>query len=266
MSLAIALLAIQAALPSPRLAPLRGGAGDIESAQDKALSSIEPIDFAAASKAAADAVKAGVEIDDAMEVCEGVLAGARPFEPLDGLAGALQADEFCDETEAALLQHELVTCEGWLNATESGTRRLLVLKAPLPPQAEAIAKRLAPQFGGIPPDVCEVHACEAGEPTPPIRVAGEGGGGGEAAASCRRIAVLCLHAAAALASPPSDGSSGESPHVIVHPRSVVCLAERGDTGEADLAQASPGPARYFLASSKRHLSVVFRRSNSAIDV
>lgn len=194
----------------------------------------EPIDFAAAVKTATDAVARGESLDDAVASAGRVLEGESPFEPLPQADGATVAARWLSAEAAPLLQHEIISTDGWTAPDVSAPRRL-VLCAPLPRWADELARKLAPALGEAPPEACTVYACEAGQ-----RVALEPGPGG--------LAVLSLHTEATLES----GAAGAADEALapLAPRSLLLLS-------ADACARAP---RRVLSPTGRHLSIVFPRA------
>ena len=191
---------------------------------------IEPIDFETARAEAVRAMHDGGTIDEAMSAATRVLNGESPFLPVAGLGDRswLQADEWISAGDAALLQHEIVTSEGWSDAH-------LQLHSPLPAWASTLAEKLTPALGGL-PDCCEVHACEPEQRTRELSL-GEG-----------TAALLTLSTPAALHA--TGHTSGQA--VALTPRSVLLLNRR--TGS---------PGCYVQAGRGRHLSIVLCRSASS---
>ena len=205
--------------------------------------SVEPLDFAAALKAAHTAVERGESADVAMDR---VFAGdTSSFEPAG--AGRQLALDWVHEREEALLQHEIITSRGWSEGDTADARHLGPLRAPLPPWAQALADRLAPNLGGS-PDSCDVYASEPWQCAPAIGV--DGG----------TVGVLSLHSDAGLvpitgpAAPPADEASASADRTqdrtALPARSVLLLRPS--------AQPS-APTRYRLAGTgARHVAVIFR--------
>ena len=190
--------------------------------------SVEPVDFAAALRAARTAVERGESADAAMDR---VFAGDRSsFEPAG--AGRLLALEWVSEADAPLLQHEIITARGWSDGATTEARHLGPLRAPLPPWAQALADRLAPHVGRA-PDSCDVYASEAWQCAP---VVGADGG-----------------AAGVLSRP-----SGATPEPI-EPASAPPAAERTALPARSALLLRAPSARYRLAGTgARHVAVVFR--------
>jgi hypothetical protein len=219
---------------------------------------VEPIDYESALLAGRQALDAGQSVAGASLASDAAVdrGPAVPFMPLEAppralRSGARLASGWLPEAEAALLQHEMVTHQGWWFEQVQGetrkhtSRRLLELREPLPPWAHPIALRLAPEFGGRTPDAMEIHACEPGQPTPDLYTGGEAPG---------PTAVLCLNAAATMFS--RDGAEGEPlPETVssnvLQPLDVVILGQGGPF------------ATHRIVSSQRHLSVVFRLEGGA---
>jgi len=229
----VSLLSIGCSAHRPLLA-LRGGRLKPPKPQQSVITgstkrAAEPIDFNVAWSAARRALNRGESTDTAMEAAEAVLAGESFFEPLDSFPGARLGRQWLDDTNATLLQHEVITAtpSAWVGSGIAAPRKLS-LRAPLVPWADALAQRLSPEFGGLPPDACEVTACESGQSvslTTPSDINGS------------TSVVLSLYSEVTLASSFAQ--------TAIPPRSALLLSSAND----DL----------HMNCSQRHLSIRFWR-------
>jgi hypothetical protein len=123
---------------------------------------VDAIDFEAALRAARASRKAGETMELAMTNAELVIKGEVEFTKVmnSGRFAGTLAERWLKEADAKLCLHEAVTMKGW-NMTNDG--RSLVVGEPLPLWIAEIASRLATHFGGLPPDLCELHAFENGK-------------------------------------------------------------------------------------------------------
>ena len=126
------------------------------------INDVDAIDFEAALRAARASRKAGEPMELAMANAELVIKGEVEFKKVmnSGRVAGTLAERWLKEGDAKLCLHEAVTMKGW-NMTNSG--RSLVVGEPLPLWIAEIASRLATHFGGLPPDLCELHALENGK-------------------------------------------------------------------------------------------------------
>ena len=126
------------------------------------INEVDAIDFEAALRAARASRKAGEPMELAMANAELVIKGEVEFKKVmnSGRVAGTLAERWLKEGDAKLCLHEAVTMKGW-NMTNSG--RSLVVGEPLPLWIAEIASRLATHFGGLPPDLCELHALENGK-------------------------------------------------------------------------------------------------------
>ena len=178
----------------PRLHALRGGQGESGSMPDP-HDNIEPLDFGAALAAAKAAKESGLDADASAEAAAAVLGGAqRERTPLPSLhPGAGLIDGWLATGDARLLQHEIVTADGW-EVTEAH-RRLQLAGAPLPPWAEQLAAALATiDADARPPTRAALYGCEPGQscaPAPAARSAVLTLGRGRADVAARRGPGAC---------------------------------------------------------------------------
>lgn len=192
------------------------------------VADVDPIDFELAMRTARASLKEGQSVDEAVEMAERVLSGEVPFElirsPTGGDLAWLYAKEWLAETDARVLQHEVVSYKGWPVWHDLDGPRKLELREPLPAWALEMAERLAPTLGGSIPDCCVVHACEAGQRAC-LSLNAVGGGA---------TAVLLLGSQAALLSASTDDNDVVAPEdypfpsrttVPLDPRSVLLLRE-----------------------------------------
>jgi hypothetical protein len=188
---------------------------------------VDPIDFQGAWSSAMKSMHDGLGAEEALAQASRVIEGEVPFEVRGPF---LYAENWLQENDANLLQHEIIRTPGWdtLESPASGVR-LLSLHEELPAWASSLATRLGPALDGCVPDCCEVHALEPGMRSRPIDPSAE--------------AVLSL------AGPATFCNSETSGDAALTPRSVLLLPTK--TGAAQ-------PHGYRVQSgSSRHLSVVF---------
>ena len=177
--------------------------------------------------------------------------GRGPFEPLgspvsDG-SSWLCAHSWLSEGDATLLQHEIVTSEGWPVVGDLDEPRLLQLQAPLPPWARDLAVKLAPALGGIEPDACDVYACEPGQRA--LLPDFEG-----------TLAVVSLGSDAALLTAPYGSAAASFPFPSF---SSIVLKERSALLLPPPAQRKGArPFSHCVHSGRRHLSLAFRCTGS----
>ena len=224
-----------------------------DDATKAAAADVEPIDFEGAWAAARRSLRQGATVDDAAAAAERVLDGEVSFMPIasapaDG-ASFLYAQDWISESDAQLLQHEVIRSDGW-RLPDGANPGLLELCDPLPPWAHALAQRLSPALDGQVPDRCAVHALEPGQSAPILQSA-DGPPPSEAA-------VLSLGSAATLLSPIVSGAAGEakSMHLSTHstslaPRSVLLVARLPNGGAAPPC---------VQCGDARHLSITFWRA------
>ena len=119
--LIVALVAPAAASSVLRLHAIRGGQGESGSMPDP-HDNIEPLDFGAALAAAKAAKESGLDADASAEAAAAVLGGAqRERTPLPSLhPGAGLIDGWLATGDARLLQHEIVTADGWEVTEDAG--------------------------------------------------------------------------------------------------------------------------------------------------
>ena len=215
-------------------------------ADDKPEGLPEPIDFEAAWAAATASVRHGQTVDEAMELADRVIQGERRFVPVDAPCGGghwLRASDWLSESDARLLQHEIITTKGWV--TQDDNHRTLVLREPLPAWASDLAERIAPALNGQ-PNACEVIACEASQTSLPIDVGRQS-----------QAAILSLAGPADLMSgethrgPIDMTSTDHMSHTELQPRAMLLLAD------------VPAHHMYRITSrGSRHLSVVLHKTTT----
>ena len=216
---------------------------------------VAPIEFNLAFETAARAAKSGLPLDAAVDMASRVIEGEAPFTPIPAPTGHpsgwLYAQNWLSDSDARLLQHEVIGTDGWPAVGDLNSPRVLRLSAPLPPWCEGLAQRLAPALGHQTPDECVVHACETGQRTDPLEL-GEG-----------TAAIVSLGSNAALLS--AEGQDVEDSASYPFPvRSTVPLDARSVLLIARQAE-SPGAVGswgHCVQSGGRHLSLIFRCSTS----
>jgi len=226
---------------------LRGGGscpGDSDGADDL---DIGALDFEAALRAAREAKRAGASCEQALANADLALAGSVTFTALPRLpvAGGFMASGWLGEMEAKVRLHEAVTAAGWEQGPEG--KRLTVYD-PLPEWVLELARKLAPAFGGSPPDECDMFALEHGEEVPARLLAPEETppDEGQEPGSARGV-VACL----SLAGPGRVSLSA-------HGRTEVLQL---DVGSCMLLQdGAPGVLSVGVsAPEQHHIFLVFRR-------
>jgi hypothetical protein len=141
---------------------LRKSINDAHEPPVSTVNDVDAIDFEAALRAARASRKAGETMELAMANAELVIKGEVEFKKVmnSGRVAGTLAERWLKEADAKLCLHEAVTMKGW-NMTNDG--RSLVVGKPLPLWIAEIASRLATNFGGLAPDLCELHAFENGK-------------------------------------------------------------------------------------------------------
>ena len=216
-----------------------------------AATDVEPINFELAWEMAKKSRQQGSSIDEAVEVADRVLGGEAPFRPLKSPTGSgsqwLYAQEWLSESDAQLLQHEVISTPGWPKVGALDSPRELHLSSPLPPWAKDLAERLAPALGNAQPDLCDVHACEPGQRTEPLTL-GDGS-----------VALVTLGSSAALLTAHGEDAADPERYPFPSPSTRPLDARSVLLPEA----ASSGAWGHCVHSGGRCLSLVFRCSSKA---
>ena len=252
----LAALAFFAIAAEPRSVPAASTESNITAAADD----IEPIDFALAFETARRCREAGFSSDEAAEVAQRVIEGESPFVPISAPTGSsepwMSALGWLSDSEAKLLQHQVIRTDGWPAMGDLDSPRVLRLRSSesmsWPQWCEEVAEKLRSALGNRKPDMCDVHACEPGQRTEPLSMPSNG----------EPAAILSLGASAALLS--AQGEASEDPGaypfparntVPLDPRSILLITHE---------EAAPAVRwGHCVHSGGRHLSLVFRCSRKA---
>lgn len=127
---------------------------------------VNPIEFEQAMRTAMASMRDGHGADAAMEQAGRVLEGEMPFDSIRAPGSSdswAYAAGWLSESDARLLQHEVVTCKEWPQHLDAPSARHLMLRSPLPTWATEIAKRLSPALEPHVFDCCDIYACEPGQ-------------------------------------------------------------------------------------------------------